>query len=113
MGNNKRLHKKEQQRIALQRIRQLFTLAIRKALQGDLKLADRYIHLARKLSMKYLVPIPAEYKRLFCKQCYCFLLAGVTGSTRLHRGKIVWHCCKCGHYTRMPLHGKKPKKTSS
>lgn len=109
MGRKKRLNKKQQQQIALQRIHQLFGLAQRKALQGDLQLANRYVHLARKLSMKYLVPIPQEYKRLFCKHCYQFLLPGVTGRTRLHHGKLVWHCQHCGQFTRRPLHQKRQK----
>jgi ribonuclease P protein subunit RPR2 len=109
MGNQRRINKKQQQSIALHRIHRLFHLAERKSLDGDLVLADRYVHLARKLSMKYLVPLPVEYKRLFCKHCYRFLLPGVTGRVRLQGGKVVWHCFHCKHFTRMPVHQKPTK----
>jgi len=110
MGKKRRLNKKQQQDIASHRIRRLFTLVQRRALDGDLTLADRYVHLARKLSMKYLVPIPPEYKHCFCKHCYRYLLPGVTGRVRLQKGKLVWYCFHCHSFSRMPLHGKTTKK---
>jgi len=111
MSKRKPRKKKQQQEIALHRIHKLFHLAECKALGGDLVLADRYVHLARKLSMKYLVPLPVEYKRLFCKHCYRFLLPGVTGRVRLQGGKVVWYCFYCKQFTRMPIHPKPVKKT--
>ena len=111
MAKKQRLTKKQQQSIALQRMTHLFHLAEQRALNGDMDLADRYVHLARKLSMKYLVPIPPEFKRMFCKQCYHFLLPGETGRFRLQGGKLVWSCFHCHHLTRMPLHKKPVKNT--
>ena len=112
MVKRRRITKQQQQGIALHRIHRLFHLAQQKALGGDMVLADRYVHLARKISMKYLVPVPAEYKRLFCKHCYHFLLPGVTGRVRLQGGKVVWHCFQCKKYTRMPVHRKPVKNTA-
>jgi len=35
--------------------------------------ADRYVFLARKLSMRYNYKIPKKYKINFCKKCYKYL----------------------------------------
>jgi len=107
----RRPKKKEQREIASRRITRLFTLAEERALQGDFPLADRYVHLARKISMKYLVPIPKQYKRCFCKHCYHYLLPGATGRVRLQKGKLVWYCFHCHLFSRLPLHNKKTHKT--
>jgi len=97
--NNKKIRKK----IAEERIKKLFVLAYNKALSYDFKLADRYVKLARKISMKYLVKIPVKYKRLFCKHCYSYILPDVTGRIRVKEGKIIIYCKKCKKFTRIPL----------
>ncbi len=95
--------KKIQKNIAKNRIKKLFTMAEQCALNNKLGLADRYVEIARKISMKYLVPMPKEYKRCFCKHCYCYLLPNVNSRIRVHRGKLVVHCFNCKKYMRMPL----------
>ena len=95
--------KKIQKTIALRRIRRLFSLAEQYALSGRLNLSDRYVEIARKISMRYLVPIPREYKRRFCKHCYKYLLPSVSCRFRIHRGKLVIYCHNCKRYTRIPL----------
>ena len=95
--------KKIRKRIALQRICRLFHLAEEYALCGRMNLSDRYVFLARKISMRYLVPIPKEFKRCFCKHCYSYLLPGISGRIRIHNGRIVVYCFNCHKYTRMPL----------
>jgi len=92
-----------QKRIALRRMQRLFRLAEEYALCGRMKLADRYVFLARKISMRYLVPIPQEFKRCFCKHCYRYLLPGVSGRVRIQGGKIVVYCLNCNRFTRMPV----------
>lgn len=72
--------------------------------EGKLILADRYVALARKLSTKYLVPIPPEYANRFCKHCYCYHIPLRTCRVRIHRGMIITYCRKCQSYIRMPLH---------
>ncbi|UCD14474.1 MAG: hypothetical protein JSW60_03395 [Thermoplasmatales archaeon] len=96
-------NKKIQKSIAKNRIQRLFRLAEEHALCDRFELSDRYVFLARKLSMRYLVPIPAKFKRRFCKHCYRYLLPGSNCRVRIHRGKIVTYCRKCKRYTRMPL----------
>jgi len=95
--------KKIKKTIAKRRIRYLFLLAEKYALSGRLKLANRYVEIARKISMRYLVPVPKEFKRTFCKHCYSFLLPGVTGRFRLHRSKLIIYCLNCKKFTRIPL----------
>jgi len=96
-------NKKIQKTIARSRINQLSLLAEEYALSGRLNLANRYVDLARKISMRYLVPMPKEFKRRFCKHCYQYLLPNVTCRFRIHRGKLVIYCHNCKNYTRIPL----------
>jgi ribonuclease P protein subunit RPR2 len=96
--------KKLQKNIAQHRIQYLFSLAEKYALQGKLILSDRYVALARKISMKYLVPIPADIKRRYCKHCYCYMLPPVTCRIRIHRAMIITYCRKCKKYSRIPFY---------
>ena len=93
--------------IASQRIAYLFRLAESYALEGKFVLANRYVELARKISMKYLVSIPPEFKRRFCTHCYQYLLPPVTCRVRIHRGMIITYCLSCKKYGRIPLHHRK------
>ncbi|MBN1280860.1 MAG: ribonuclease P [Candidatus Thermoplasmatota archaeon] len=103
MSRRRSEKKKQYKQIAARRIPYLFSLAEAAALQGRLGLADRYVALARKLSMKYLVPIPPEFKRRFCPHCYHYLLPSVTCRVRLHRGMIITYCSLCHRLHRIPL----------
>lgn len=100
-----------QKTIASQRITYLFTLAESYARQGKLALANRYVELARKISMKYLVPIPGEFKRRFCTHCYHYLLPPMTCRVRIHRGMIITYCHSCKKYSRIPLHHRRPSES--
>jgi ribonuclease P protein subunit RPR2 len=110
MSRKIRITKKQQREIAGRRIGKLFTMAEENALSGKLDLTNRYVELARKISMRNLTPIKKEYKRRFCKHCYSYLLPTVTCRTRINRGKLVVYCHNCKKYTRIPLknNGKKP-----
>ena len=103
--------KKVHKHIAQHRITYLFSLAEEYALQGKLGLANRYVSLARRISMKYLVPIPPEYKRRFCTHCYSYALPGVTCRVRIHRSMIITYCCSCKKLSRIPLrqHSRLPR----
>ena len=103
MSRKKTLDKKMQKIIAKGRINKLFILAEENALSGELDLSNRYVELARKISMRNLAPIPKKYKRRFCKHCYRYLLPNVTCRVRIHGGKIIVYCHNCRKYTRIPL----------
>jgi|TARA_Y100000310_G_scaffold191612_1_gene191565 ribonuclease P protein subunit RPR2 len=96
----KHLKKPEKQRkIALERIIILFSEA-KKMFKEDSKLADKYVKLARKISMKYKVPIPSQLKRRFCKHCYKFLIPGTNVRVRTNKGHLVYNCLNCKHIMR-------------
>ena len=96
-------NKKIQKTIAKNRILNLFSLAEKKALSGNIDLANRYVLVARKISMRNLVTIPNELKRRFCKHCYQFLLPDNNCRFRIHRGRLIIHCNSCKKFTRIPL----------
>ena len=60
------------------------------------ELAKRYVELARKISSRYNVTIPAEWKRKFCKECFVFWEPGVTLKVRVRNRKVVYRCTACG-----------------
>lgn len=95
--------KKTQKIIAQKRINKLFYLAEQKALSDNLNLANRYVEIARKISMRYLLPMPTEFKRRFCKHCYSYLLPGSNCRIRIHRSKLIIYCDNCKKYTRIPI----------
>jgi ribonuclease P protein subunit RPR2 len=103
MSRKSRLNKKAQKVIARRRVIRLFTLAEEYALANRLTLANRYVHLARKIAMRYLIPIPNEYKRRFCKHCYHYLVPGANCRVRIHRSTLVTYCKHCHLFTRIPL----------
>ena len=96
-------NKNNRRKIAEKRIEKLFFLAEEKAKLNRLKLADRYIKIARKIAMRYQISIPKKYKRFFCKHCYSYLLPSVSSRVRFNNGKIIIYCKKCKKYTRIPI----------
>ncbi|MEF8879438.1 MAG: ribonuclease P [Candidatus Thermoplasmatota archaeon] len=100
-------NKKQEKKIARQRIHRLFNMAEQAALNKKIDRANRYVEIARKLSMRHLVKIPRKYKRRFCKHCYHYLLPGVTCRIRIHKGKVVFYCYNCKKFFRIPLNPKK------
>jgi len=101
--SKKRITKKQQKNIARRRIDKLFEMAEENALSNNLKLANRYIEIARKISMRNLTSIKKEQKHRFCKHCYIYLLPNITCRIRINRGKIITYCYNCLKYTRIPI----------
>jgi RNase P subunit RPR2 len=101
----KRFEKMKQRRqgIALERIALLLSMAEKQALLGNDRLASRYLYLARKINMRYNVPMPQGYKLVFCKHCGTYLVPARNSRTRLTGGKITRYCTKCGSVYRRPL----------
>lgn len=86
---------------AKERIETLFKQA-EVVFKKDKKLADRYVELARKISMKNKVRIKPELKRRFCKHCHSYLVPGANCRVRLQDGKVVYFCKVCEKYMRFP-----------
>ena len=92
-------------RIALQRIHKLFQLA-RDTIVEDEKLAQRYVGIARKLSMATRTRMPLEYRRQICRECKRFILPGVNCRVRIQQRRethIVVTCGYCGTHIRYPV----------
>jgi ribonuclease P protein subunit RPR2 len=91
-----------QVKIARERIMKLFEEA-EKTAPKDIKLANRYVHLARKIGMRFNVRIPKHLKRRFCKYCYSYLLPGVTSKHSTKKGWINIKCLTCNKTILYPL----------
>ncbi|MBI2498756.1 ribonuclease P [Candidatus Woesearchaeota archaeon] len=94
--------KSKQKQIAKERIETLFNEA-KKSSKNNLELANRYVTLARKISMKYKVKIPLGYKRFICKYCYSYLIPGRTLRARVKNKKLIYYCTNCKKIKRYPF----------
>ena len=90
--------------IARERIEILLEQAKEKAVKEP-KLAGRYVELARKISMRTKVRIPAGEKRYICRSCGQPLVPGRNARVRVLRGnpRIVITCLSCGAFRRYPF----------
>jgi len=93
------LSKGKKREIALSRIKELFSQAD-SIFKKDAKLANRYVQLARKISMRSKVVIPSNLKKRFCKNCYYFLVPGKNVRIRTKNKKVVYYCFNCKHHMR-------------
>jgi len=90
--SNRRSRPAEWTKIAKERIAILFKEA---RTTKDLKLANRYVFLARKLGMRYNVGFTSEQRRQFCHHCYHYLLPGKNCTVRTNpKTKCVEYYCK-------------------
>lgn len=80
----------------------LFARAQEEAERGNLPRADRYAQLARRLGMRYNVPLPAPYRRLCCRSCGAYLAPGPAATVRLRRARVIVTCKACGRISRYP-----------
>lgn len=69
-------------------------------------LANRYVEMAKKISMKYKIRIPLELRRRFCKHCKAYLVPGKNLTVRTQNGKVVYTCLDCGKHMRFVMKGK-------
>ena len=103
--SKRRRNKALEKKMARRQIARLFQLAETEGLNSRQDRADRYVHLARKMAMRYNISI-GRYRRHFCRKCGAFLIPGKNAIYRLNRGKVVIHCKNCGHIFRFPYHKK-------
>lgn len=87
--------------MAGQRIDRLFALA-EKACRDRPDLADRYVDIARRISMRHRVSIPGELKRHVCRQCGGYLAPGVNARVRIDGRNVLITCQRCGGIKRYP-----------
>ena len=91
--------------IAKQRIEKLLREAD-EIFKEDKELANRYVYLARKISMGAKVPIPVELKKKYCKHCHSFLVPSVNCRIRLAKSRVIYYCLECKKFMRFPYKGK-------
>ncbi len=91
-----------ERRVARERIDLLFSLAEREAVEGNLARATRYAQLARRIGMRYNVPLPRPFRMLYCRGCGGYMAPGSSASVRLRRSKVVVTCRACGRIYRFP-----------
>ena len=91
--------------VALQRVHILFNLA-KECIKEDPALAQRYVHLARKIAMSTRLHLPREYRHLICRKCKNFIMPGVNCRVRIQKTRsphIVVTCFNCGECSRIFL----------
>jgi len=96
-AKNKRLN------IARERISMLLDMAQQRATSGEMQLADRYAQLARKIGMRYNLPMPKGFNLRFCRKCLKYLVPARNARFRTSSGKLSRQCLECGEIYRMPL----------
>lgn len=96
----KRVNKNKLKEIAAERVRTLFQQA-EQVFGTDKALANRYVHLARKIAMKVQLQLPKELKRKYCKFCYAYLRPGVNSRSRIRKGKVIISCFECKKFMRV------------
>ncbi|MHB8351502.1 MAG: ribonuclease P protein component 4 [Thermoplasmata archaeon] len=96
-------------RIARERIGDLFALARSESLDGHGALPHRYVHLARRIGMRFNLRLPQEYRSRYCRRCSSYWVEGRTVRTRLRQGCCVRTCLVCGSRRRVGLHPREPE----
>ncbi len=99
---------KSWQKVAKERVKILLDLAA-KEFKSNPDRSKRYVQLAKKIGMRYNVRIPKDLKRKFCKNCYAYLIPGVTCRVRTRgvQQAVIVTCLKCGNVTRHPYRKEK------
>ncbi len=99
--SKRRRNKALEKKMARRHIARLFQLAESEALDSRMDRSDRYVHLARRMAMRYNVGL-GRYRRHFCRKCGAFLVPGSNARYRLNHGKVSVTCGNCGHVYRFP-----------
>jgi len=89
--------------VAKERIDLLFASAKKRALLGQMELADRYVSLAFTVAKRYNVRLSKDQKSVFCRTCQAYLIAPRTAMVRVRGGRVIRHCLKCQDIRRIPL----------
>ncbi len=85
-----------QKKLAEERIELLFKEAM--DAKKDAELARKYVHLAKKIGMRYNVRTPKKFKRMYCKYCYSLLVHN--SKQRLKGGRLNIKCFSCNKTMR-------------
>ncbi len=86
--------------ISRKRMDILVRLSEKEALAGNMARAKRYMILARRISERNKVPMPAM--ALYCTRCSTPLVPGLNCRVRLRNCRINTHCLECDAMERIP-----------
>lgn len=86
--------------IARRRMDILVQMSEREALGGNMPRAKRYMTIARRISGRNKVPMPA--RAMYCRRCSTPLVPGLNCRVRLRNHRIGTHCLECDSIRRMP-----------
>lgn len=86
--------------ISRKRMDILVRLSEKEALTGNMVRAKRYMTLARRISGRNKVPMPAT--ALYCHRCSTPLVPGLNCRVRLRDHRIGVHCLECDAVRRTP-----------
>jgi ribonuclease P protein subunit RPR2 len=89
-------HRKEKTR---KRAREEIQYLFRLAEKASLPLANRYVEMARELSLRTKTPIPPDLRRRLCKSCHHMLTISKM-TVRTKNGNVITTCPDCGHVMR-------------
>ena len=95
------MKKKSIKRKALREMEYLIKLALEP--ETPLEYADRYVELARKISMRTRVRMPRYLKIYICRKCKRILRPGLTGIYRVRarpKKALYVKCLRCGYVHR-------------
>ena len=99
--------KKENQKIALERIHILFDEAEKRSNDRP-ELSDIYTKMAVRLSTRHNIPIPSELKKKFCGKCLSYLSPErFTARTSEKQESQIIKCKLCGNIKRYPYRREK------
>lgn len=89
--------------IASERIGILFRLAAKRFGKYP-EYSNRYVQLARKISMRNNVTIPQALKRRMCKRCGTYLVFGKNATLRISPASraVLVTCMACSNVSRYP-----------
>jgi ribonuclease P protein subunit RPR2 len=105
----RRRNKGEERHIAVTRVRTLLGLARQEALGPDADLADRYASLARRVAMRYQLPLRRADKTQVCRDCGAYRVPGRNTRVRIQSGRIITTCLACGAIRRRPIQARRPR----
>lgn len=86
--------------VAEERIETLAKLA-RETAVSDPELATEYVRLARRISERYRIELPRDFRRFTCDRCDAYLRPGHNARVRLRDGHVAITCA-CGAIARYP-----------
>ena len=101
--------REESRKIAASLVAGLFRQA-EDAFPASQEVALRFVRKARRAAERARIPVPAQFRRRFCRYCSSFWVPGRTVRVRLQKQKVVYCCLVCRHYFRLPYVAEKKER---